>query len=324
MAPSRLLRVRLRPLGLGLLASLLAAAAVALVPAPGRADTAEPPGPTAGLIALLSPSLMDPLITALPPLPTRYQPSTSPICPDGDPQCIVEVISEMKDRLAPLAASCSHDAIFSLAYLRVTENVKAAADAGYFHDRAWLTRLDAIFAQMYFDTMDAWNAGRIREVPPAWRIALQATRDRTMTGLGDFLLNMNAHINNDFAHALVADGLTAPDGSSHKADHNAYNDRLDSLYHPVFAEETARFDPTFDAYDVGPFDEMLVGAIMRGWREAVWRNAEALAHAPNPLARSLVEHEIVAYSTSQARLIRKFFSSPDPTARDAYCALHHG
>ena len=33
----------------------------------------------------------------------------------------------MEDRLAPLAASCDHDAIFSLAYLRVTQNVKAAA-----------------------------------------------------------------------------------------------------------------------------------------------------------------------------------------------------
>ena len=92
-----------------------------------------------------------------------------------------------------------------------------------------------------------------------------------MTGLGDFLLNMNAHINNDFPHALATVGLTAKDGTTHKPDHNAYNDRLDSLYIPVFTEESQRFDPTFDQYDVGPLDDIGVGAIMRGWREMVWR-----------------------------------------------------
>ena len=52
------------------------------------------------------------------------------MCADGDPQCIDDVIAEMEDRLTPLAACCDHDAIFSLAYLRVTQNVQqAAADA---------------------------------------------------------------------------------------------------------------------------------------------------------------------------------------------------
>ena len=149
----------------------------------------------------------------------------------------------MEDRLAPLAASCDHDAIFSLAYLRVTQNVKAAADSGYFHDRTWLTQLDAVFADLYFTTMDTWNAGHHDQVAPAWRIALQASDDRSMTGLGDFLLNMNAHINNDFPHALATVGLTAKDGTTHKPDHNAYNDRLDSLYIPVFDRGVATVRP---------------------------------------------------------------------------------
>ena len=96
-------------------------------------------------------------------------------------------------------------------------------------------------------------------MPKAWRIALQAEDDRSMTGLGNFMLTMNAHINSDFPHVLAEVGLTAADGTTHKPDHNAYNQRLDALYAPVFAEEAARFDPTFDDFDLGPLDEAVVG-----------------------------------------------------------------
>lgn len=305
----------LRPSLKAAVLGLTAALTLGSLAGPARASTPDP------LDALLSPTLFDPIVNALGALPTPYRAYTGPICVGGEPQCIVDVIAEMKQRLVPLAASCSHDAIFALAYLRVTENVKAAADHGYFHDRSWLTQIDAVFAHKYFDTIDAWKAGKA--VPPAWKIALQATRDRSMTGLGDFMLNMNAHINNDFPYVLAKVGLTAADGTSHKADHNAYNQRLDSLYHPVFDEETARFDPTFNKIDVGNVDDVMVGMIMRGWREIVWRHAEALANAPASL-RPLVENEISQYAAGQAQLIRKMFASPNPTARDAYCATHHG
>ena len=144
-----------------------------------------------------------------------------------------------------------------------------------------------------------------------------------MTGLGDFLLNMNAHINNDFPHALATVGLTAADGSTHKPDHNAYNQRLDSLYIPVFTEEAERFDPTFDDYDVGPLDDQGVGAIMRGWREMVWRHAENLVTASTPAQKTLAEHAIEEYAAGQAALIRQTFASGDEsTSRDAFCRAH--
>jgi hypothetical protein len=288
---------------------------------PAQADDPDP------LAQLLSPTIEDPLIALLAALPTPYRPYPGPICTSGDPQCIVDVIAEMERRLAPEAAACDHDAIFGLAYLRVTQNVKNAADNGYFHDRTWLTQIDAVFAQMYFDTMDTWAAGNKAAVPHAWRIALQASDDRAMSGLGDFMLNMNAHINNDFPYVLEKVGLTAADGSSHKPDHNAYNDRLDSLYHPVFDEEAARFDPMFNTYDVGPVDDLVVSSIMRGWREMVWRHAEALAATrDNPVLRAAVQRDIEEYAAGQARLIKLVpiflaASSPD---RDAWCAVHHG
>ena len=281
---------------------------------------------TSPIDQLLQPSIEDPVIALLAPLPTPYTPYTGTLCPTGDPQCIVDVIAEMKDRLAPLAASCDHDAIFALAYLRVTQNVKAAADNGYFKDRAWLTQIDAVFAHRYFDTLDAWNSGNRASVPKAWKIALTSSDDKSMSGLGDFMLGMNAHINNDFPYVLAEVGLTGKDGKSHKPDHNAYNDRLDSLYHPVFDEEAARFDPKFNKFNVGPFDDLAVSTIMRGWREMVWRNAEALVHAKTPALRKLVEQEIAQYAATQAQMIRKiplFRSSWSPD-RDAYCASQAG
>ncbi|MET3962958.1 hypothetical protein ABIE44_002892 [Marmoricola sp. OAE513] len=297
------------------------ACALAVGSTTGPVEAAPKPDP---LGALLSPTLFDPLVNLLAALPTPYKgPYQGPVCVSGDPQCIEDVIAEMERRLVPLAASCSHDAIFSLAYLRVTQNVKNAADNGYFADRKWLTQIDAAFAQMYFDTMDAWKAGKKSSVAKAWQIALQATEDRKMSGLGDFMMNMNAHINNDFPYVLEKVGLTAADGTSHKADHNAYNQRLDSLYHPVFDEEAARFDPTFNKLDLGPVDEVLVGAIMRGWREVVWRHAEALANAPS-FVRPLVEREISEYAAGQAQFIKALFASPSPDKRAAYCATHHG
>ena len=142
--------------------------------------------------------------------------------------------------------------MFSLAYLRVTEDVRRGIHEGVFADPVWLNQVDAVFARMYFDTIDDWHAGRTATVPQAWRIALQAEDDRAMSGIGNFMLAMNAHINRDFPNVIAEVGLTGPDGASHKPDHNAYNPRLDALYAPVFAEMAARFDPTFDDLDLGP------------------------------------------------------------------------
>ena len=263
------------------------------------------------------------MIGVLPAAPVPYTPYDGPVCADGDPQCIVEVIAKMEDRLAPLAASCDHDAIFSLAYLRVTQNVKAAADAGYFHDRTWLTQLDAVFAGMYFTTMDTWSSGHRAQVTPAWRIALEASDDRSMTGLGDFLLNMNAHINNDFPHALATVGLGAKDDKTHKPDHNAYNDRLDSLYVPVLRRSPSGSTrpSTSTTWD---------RSTTSGWARSCAAGARwcggtqrAMVTAKTPAQKALAEQAIEQYAAGQAALIRQTFASSDgSTARDTYCKSH--
>ena len=90
----------------------------------------------------------------------------------------------------------------------------------------------------------------------------------------------------------------------------------------MFKEEAARFDPTFDDLDLGPLDDQGVGAIMRGWREMVWRHAENLALARTPAREALAEHAIEEYAATQAALIRQLRLARRSAARDAWCADH--
>jgi len=299
------------------LGTLLALVVVATPLVPAQAEEPDP-DPIRGLV--LPP--LDSLIGLLPPLPVPGADYAGDLCKSGGDDCIDEVIERMQVRLDGLVATCSHSAIFSLAYLRVTENVRDAVRSGYFEDEKWLNRVDTVFAELYFDTTRRWETGRRAGIPAAWRIALQAEDDRAVSGLGNFMLAMNAHINRDFPYTIAKVGLTAPDGTSHKADHDRYNQRLDSLYAPVFAEEARRFDPTFDDVNAGTIEETLAGVIMRGWREMVWRNAELLALARTPIQRTLAQREIETYAALQGLLIRQLFQIPDSERRDAWCAEH--
>lgn len=68
-------------------------------------------------------------------------------------------------------------------------------------------------------------------------------------------------------------------------------------------------------------DEHGVGAIMRTWREVVWRNAEALVLAPAAASRRLVEQGIGQHAAGQTKFINATFATPgDSAARDRYCA----
>src|SRR3546814_20362338 len=71
----------------------------------------------------------------------------------------------MQERLAGLAESCEHSVIFSLAYLRVTEDVREAVREGDYIDPVWLGQIDAVFAEDYFETVANWEAGRKDLVP---------------------------------------------------------------------------------------------------------------------------------------------------------------
>jgi hypothetical protein len=259
----------------------------------------------------------------LPALPIGHTPNTAADCVDGSPACIERTITEMKRRFNGVVGVCNHNAVFSLAYLRVTEDVQAATKAGVYKDAVWLAQEDAVFARMYFETYDAWRAGRAEKIPVAWRLAFDSAEQRKLSGLGDFLMAMNAHINRDFPYMLEQVGITAADGTTHRPDHNVQNARLAGLYVPVITEVANRFDPSTDDVDIGPVDDGFAVGLLQYWREIVWRNAELLLAAPTPQARRLVAAQIEGFAEGQGRLIMALFGA-DPAARDGWCATHGG
>lgn len=170
----------------------------------------------------------------------------------------------------------------------------------------------------------AWKKGDRQRVPAAWLEAFDTGRDRSVTGLGNLLLSMNAHINRDMPYLLDALGLAKPDGSSRKPDHDRGNPVLNTLYDDVLKELAARFDPTIDDVNVPGFmgDDAALFQTLQGWREGVWRNAEQLAAAQTPQQRRTVFAHIESYALTQARMIRTFTTSSDSSARDAHCAAY--
>ena len=62
----------------------------------------------------------------LPPAAGTYQPSSEDDCRSGKPRCVEKVIKAMTERFDAQAASCDHDAMFALTYLRTTEEYQRA------------------------------------------------------------------------------------------------------------------------------------------------------------------------------------------------------
>ena len=267
--------------------------------------------------------------TLLPAFATRYAPSSADDCVAGRIQCVDAVLRQMNRRFDPLAASCDHDAIFALAYLRTTEEYRRAVqEPGFFTDPAFINHEDAVFAAFYFAAYDAWHSGAQASVPAAWRIAFDAAAKREVTASGNLSLGINAHIQRDLPFVLAAIGLVKPDGSSRKPDHDKVNEFLNRVSDGLIAEIARRFDPTIDDGNLPTeADDLAIFQLIPTWRETAWRNAERLAAARTDADRARVAAEIEAYAASQAHLLREPARYPPgmgSAARDAFCATHHG
>jgi Family of unknown function (DUF5995) len=265
----------------------------------------------------------------LPGLTTEYNPSSENDCTAGRTRCVDAVIREMERRFNPLAASCDHDSIFSLAYLRTTEEYRRTIeDPTFFEDTAFVNHEDVVFARLYFDAFDAWHDGRRNAVPEAWAIAFRAADDRAMPASGNLSLGINAHVQRDLPFALAGIGLVKPDGSSRKRDHDRVNEFLNRVTDDLYAEIARRFDPTIDDSDLpGTGDDVALFQIIPTWREIAWRNAERLVSAGSAEARAQVAASIETYAASQAATIRTtsaYGPLRSSAARDAYCSTHHG
>jgi hypothetical protein len=242
----------------------------------------------------------------LPSFTTAYEPSSANDCTSGRVKCVDSVIREMTRRFDPLATACDHNAMFALTYLRTTEEYRRSATTeGFFTDPAFINHQDAVFARYYFDAWDAYRSGDLSRTPAAWQVAFRAADQRQVSGMGNLLLGMSAHVNRDLPMVLADIGLVKPDGSSRKPDHDKVNQFLNLVMEPLIDEAAARFDPTVDdtQIDGTTLDEVTMLQLLVGWREQAWRSAEALVNAPTAEARALVQAGIERLARIEANLI---------------------
>ena len=265
----------------------------------------------------------------LPGLSGGYDPSSENDCKAGRIQCVDGVIREMYQRFEPLAEDCNHDSAFALTYLRTTEEYRrAAVTPDFFQDVSFVNHEDAVFASYYFEAYDDWHKNRRSEVPQAWAIAFEAADGRQVSALGNLFLGMSAHINRDLPYVFEAIGMTKPDGSSRKPDHDKVNTFLNRVSDELMPELARRFDPTVDDGNAPTtVDDMLSFQAIAAMRESAWRNGERLTAADTPAERAAVAQSIEEYAASEAQAIRAATAYPPlsggSAARDAYCAVHH-
>jgi len=266
----------------------------------------------------------------LPSFTDAFDPNSANDCTAGRPNCVDATIREMQRRFDPLAQSCSHQAVFSMAYLRTTQTYEWARNQpGYFNDTPWVNHEDAVFAKYYFQAYDNWASGNRSAVPQAWQIALDAAANHGVSGSGNLLLGMSAHVNRDLPFVLAAISITYPDGTTRKPDHDKVNQFLNAELQQLLAEGGARFDSGINPNINTPYGVGYTGLFqtLAAWREGAWRNAEALTDAPTPVARALVAQTIEAQAAAQSQAIVAADAYVPPfttsASRDSYCAVHN-
>jgi hypothetical protein len=107
---------------------------------------------------------------------------------------------------------------FNLLYMLVTQKVEIGPPQQGWHDSAWLTRLDVVFAQFYVAAISNWLTSPA-VVPSSWKALFEARFRPGIERIQSALAGMNAHINHDLALALlqtdaelnVVPGTTSPE-----------------------------------------------------------------------------------------------------------------
>jgi hypothetical protein len=209
--------------------------------------------------------------------------------PDPPATTIEEVIARMQS-IAALLPPGDGVACFNRMYLEVTESVQSNVQEGAFADPTWVSRLDVVFANLYFAAIDAMS-GPPAGMPAAW-VPLTAARDKSgIESIQFALAGMNAHINHDLPLAVVTTCRqlgTFPTDGSHHADYQKVDGLLDA------AEQSVR--ESFEPADVRGVDRH-VGAVLNlvaDWditsaRDVAWDTALALWEVrSNRLATDLI------------------------------------
>ncbi len=185
-------------------------------------------------------------------------------------------------------------ACFNRMYLEVTQGVNDHIQKGFFDDPTFLAHMDVVFANLYFDAVDAASTDP-GKLPDAWQPLLERRLTPGIEPIQFALAGMNAHINHDLPVALITtcqELNTAPDIGNHHDDYQKVDQLLDA------AEQSVR--ESFEAGIALKMDQHLhaVVNVLANWsinaaRDVAWSTARALwDFHDHPLANSLMMNSL--------------------------------
>jgi len=196
----------------------------------------------------------------------------------GSGPAISDVINLMQaiDKLLP-----SNDGLkwFNLLYLKVTSAVEGQLPGGGWSDAPWLTRLDVIFAGLYFSAVAGFLSHK--DIPASWEALFEARYTPGIDRVQFALAGMNAHINRDLAFALLqtdAEFKLQPDlNSPQHDDFERVNGLLESVI-PVALKFLATGILGEAAQDTGKIGRLLAIWNVRAARDLAWDFSDHLRH----------------------------------------------
>ena len=173
---------------------------------------------------------------------------------------------------------------FNRLYLAVTQGVVDSLGTWPQKSPGFLTALDVVFANLYFDALDAAGGGS--RLPSgyrfhAWKPLFERRHRRDIAPIQFALAGMNAHINHDLALG-VQDvcrnrGVRVRHGSDEYDDYTSINQLLERVEAEVkvwlLTGALAEVDRRF-----GPVDDIVAIWSVKHAREAAWTHAEVLSH----------------------------------------------
>jgi Family of unknown function (DUF5995) len=146
------------------------------------------------------------------------------------PVAIADVIARMQaiDALLPGSDGLKW---FNRLYLMVTQQIDLHPPGGTWHSPTWFTRLDVVFAGLYFNAVADFLGGNT--LPEAWSALFEARHCPGIDRIQFALAGMNAHINHDLALALISTdaelAVTPTPGSPEFTDYQSVNELLNTV-----------------------------------------------------------------------------------------------
>ena len=193
---------------------------------------------------------------------------------------IVDPIEAVAARMEAIAVPLAPDdgvRRFNELYLAVTHAV-AVESSATFEDPPFMSRLDVIFADLYFAAIDADAAGR--ELPRAWAPLFEKRAQRGIAPLQFAIAGMNAHINHDLALALLSTtaewGIGLDRDSPQHRDYLAINGVLERVQDEIKERFTTGVIRDIDRAG-GRVDDMFASWSVAHARDNAWTQAQTLA-----------------------------------------------